>query len=184
MQHKNQKNMNTLTIIRHFSQRTARFTMAFLLAVMTTTTAGAQTNTLVSHIDYCKAGVASICISGWVYDNDVNTIRTWELGSGIEVYAFVTTDPDETFDDYDYNLPIPNEIEYVVREDVNSAYGLTGNHGFKAIVPLLPTSFEDDMEHIFYVKIYAKFNPGTGSQYVVLHSAAVTVRMNLGEGSE
>ena len=119
-----------------------------------------------------------------VYDNDVNTIRTCELGSGIEVYAFVTTDPDETFDDYYYNLPIPNEIEYVLREDVNSAYGLTGNHGFKAIVPLLPTSFEDDMEHIFYVKIYAKFNPGTGSQYVVLHSAAVTVRMNLGEGSE
>ena len=157
-----------------------------LLAVMTTATAGAQ-NTLVSHIDYCKAGVGSICMEGWVYDSDPNTKLSWELGHGIEVITFVTTDPNETYDGY---LPIPHETEYLVRDDVNNAYGLNGKHGFMAMVDFNPyvDLFQGDegdlSERTFYVKIYGKFNPGTGSQYVVLHSTSVTVRPNFGDGSE
>ena len=162
-----------------------RATLMLLFAVMSTMTARAQ-NTLKSHIDYCKAGVASICIAGWVYDNDPNTIKTWELGHGIDVFAFISTDPNEVYEGY---FPIPHDdMDYIMREDVNATFGLNGKHGFRTIVPLLPNNFQDDegelSERTFYVKIYVSANFGNGTQNFLMHSLTVTVRKILGEGLE
>ncbi len=157
-----------------------------LLAVMTTT-AWAQ-NTLVSHIDYCKAGVGSIHIAGWVYDSDPNTKLSWQLGKGIEAFAFVSTDPNEVY--YGY-FPIPHDdMEYIVRDDVNTEFGLQGKHGFRNNISLNPyiDLFQGDegdiSERTFYVKIYVSANFGNGSQNFLKHSLSVTVRKNFGFGSE
>ncbi len=163
-----------------------RMAMTLLLAV-TVATAQAQ-NTLVSHIDCCKAGVCSIYIAGWVYDSDQNTKWDWWLGHGINVFAFVSTDPNETYQGY---FPIPHDdMEYIVRTDVNDAYGLCNEHGFRTMISLNPYLylFQDDegdiSERTFYVKIYLKANFGNGSQNFLRHSFAVTVRRNFGDGSE
>ena len=163
-----------------------RMAMTLLLAV-TVATAQAQ-NTLVSHIDCCKAGVCSIYIAGWVYDSDQNTKWDWWLGHGINVFAFVSTDPNETYQGY---FPIPHDdMEYIVRTDVNEAYGLCNEHGFRTMISLNPYLylFQDDegdiSEQTFYVKIYLKANFGNGSQNFLRHSFAVTVRRNFGDGSE
>ncbi|MCR5158958.1 MAG: hypothetical protein K6D37_07525 [Prevotella sp.] len=169
--------------IRDFTRRAA---LMLLLTVMTTT-AWAQ-KTLVSHIDYCKAGVGSIHIAGWVYDSDQNTKLSWELGKGINAFAFVSTDPNEVYDGY---FPIPHDdMEYIVRDDVNAAYGLQGKHGFRNNISLNPyidlfQGNEGDIsERTFYVKIYVSANFGNGSQNFLKHSLYVTVRKNFGEGSE
>ena len=160
--------------------------MTLLLAV-TVATAQAQ-NTLVSHIDHCKAGVGSIYIAGWVYDNDKKTKSSWWLGHGIDVFALVSTDPNETYQGY---YPIPHEeMEYIVRTDVNEAYGLCNEHGFRTMISLnsyleLFQNDEGDItERTFYVKIYARINVGNGPQNYLRHSFAVTVRRNFGFGSE
>ena len=160
--------------------------LMLLLAVMSTTTLAQST--LMLNVDYCKAGVGTIHIAGWVYDNDPNTKLSWELGHGIEVFAFVSTDPNEVYEGY---YPIPHEpMEYIVRDDVNAAFGLTGYHGFINNISLNPYIYlfcddEGDIsERIFYVKIYVRANFGNGFKNYLKHSLSVTVRKNLGFGSE
>ena len=165
----------------------ARTAMTLLLAVTTTLTAWAQ-NTLQFNLDYCKAGICSICIAGWVYDSDPNTKLSWELGHGIEAFAFVSTDPNEVYEGY---FPIPHDdMEYIVRDDVNTAFGLTGYHGFKTMISLnncIPL-FQDDegdiSELTFYVKIYVRANFGNGYKNYLKHSTSVIVRRNFGDGFE
>lgn len=161
--------------------------MTLLLAVTTTLTAWAQ-NTLQFNLDYCKAGICSICIAGWVYDSDPNTKLSWELGHGIEAFAFVSTDPNEVYEGY---FPIPHDdMEYIVRDDVNAAFGLTGYHSFKTMISLSPYFylFQDDegdiSEQTFYVKIYVRANFGNGYKNYLKHSTSVIVRRNFGEGFE
>ena len=159
--------------------------LMLLLAVMSTTTLAQST--LMLNVDYCKAGVGTIHIAGWVYDNDQNTKKDWWLGHGLDVFAFVSTDPNQVYEGY---FPIPNDMEYIVRTDINDTFGLCNEHGFSTFISLNSyiNLFEDGegevSEKTFYVKIYVRANFGGGSKNYLKHSLAVTVRKNLGYGSE
>ena len=151
--------------IRNYARRAA---MTLLLVLMTAATARAE---LASHIDYCEGAPGCVFITGWVYDQ---SLKHWQTGAEIEVSAFLCKSPND--DGWDARS---GDVEYVVRDDVNTAFGLSGKHGFRMSVEVPPDLFEQLTEMPLYVKIYATVNNGNGYEDILLNSpyTEVTVTM-------
>ena len=159
--------------------RLTRFFLALLVLLMTAATARAGIS---SNIDVCKGGLGEVCIGGWVYDTERKSLETAEY-DGIAVRAVVSTKPNKDDDDYDENESY--EVKYVERPDVNSAFGLTGIHGFRTKVSVFPPWFGVNNEMTVYVKIYATIGKHTANpQEILLKSTSTTVRTNYGYGTE
>ena len=164
--------------VRTVAASVRRAVLMLLLTAMTFVTAQAE-NTLVSHIDYCEGGITCVSIGGWVYDR---YLHNWEAGREIEVFAIVSTLPEDVSGS-EYEQTISPDVEYLVRADVNSAYSLSGKHGFRMMIDLSSYIdwFQDDegtiSEQTLYVRVYATANNGGGDEDFLLSGpTAVTVQ--------
>jgi hypothetical protein len=131
---KTNKIMNTKTIKMNFLVRAA---IMLFLAVMTTATAwaGSIPNSV---LDYCEGGVGNIFIGGWTYDPDAPSVSN-------DVHVYIYTDEScSTLYMQGLNLGSAN----LSRPDVNAAWKVTGNHGFKAVIPIADAG-------TYYVRVYA-----------------------------
>lgn len=154
--------------------------MTVLLAVMTTLTTRAQN--LTSGIDYCGTSVGCIFLSGWVFDPGA---KHWQLGKEMTIKVVVSNVPDEQDDNFQGIFNEPDE--YLVREDINSQYGLSGIHGFKMrLEGLGPILFEEETEKTLYVNIYACANFGNGDEEILLNKTpyVLNVRRDLAYDAE
>lgn len=158
----------------------ARAAMTVLLAVMTTLTTRAQN--LTSGIDYCGTSVGCIFLSGWAFDPGA---KHWQLGKEMTIKVVVSNVPDEQDDNFQGLFNEPEE--YLVREDINSQYGLSGIHGFKMrLEGLGPILFEEETEKTLYVNIYACANFGNGDEEILLNKTpyVLNVRRDLAYDAE
>ncbi len=158
----------------------ARAAMTVLLAVMTTLTTRAQN--LTSGIDYCGTSVGCIFLSGWAFDPGA---KHWQLGKEMTIKVVVSNVPDEQDDNFQGLFNEPDE--YLVREDINSQYGLSGIHGFKMrLEGLGPILFEEETEKTLYVNIYACANFGNGDEEILLNKTpyVLNVRRDLAYDAE
>ena len=154
--------------------------MTVLLAVMTTLTTRAQN--LTSGIDYCGTSVGCIFLSGWAFDPGA---KHWQLGKEMTIKVVVSNVPDEQDDNFQGLFNEPEE--YLVREDINSQYGLSGIHGFKMrLEGLGPILFEEETEKTLYVNIYACANFGNGDEEILLNKTpyVLNVRRDLAYDAE
>ncbi len=150
-----------------------RAAMTLLLAVMTAATAQSQ-NTLVSHIE-CYGSERVVYIEGWVYDSDPTT-KWWQLDKNIELKAIVSNTPNKEDDGYERMREV--SVEYFARDDVNTAYGLSGKHNFRMEVPILINIEPGEApSRTLYVKVYATVNNGNGYEDFLLNSPYTEVTM-------
>ncbi len=150
-----------------------RAAMTLLLAVMTAATAQSQ-NTLVSHIE-CYGSERVVYIEGWVYDSDPTT-KWWQLDKNIELWAIVSNTPNEKDEGYEPMREV--SVEYFARDDVNTAYGLSGKHNFRMEVPILINIEPGEApSRTLYVKVYATVNIGNGYEDFLLNSPYTEVTM-------
>ena len=119
----------------------------------TASTAGSYTPQ--SHLDACTGGTANIYLSGWTFDRDASS-------ESLVVHVYIYTDSGYS------NLYMPVQVVQanVPRPDVNSAYNITGNHGFKTNI-LIGNAGN------YWIKLYAiDYNGGTNA---LIGSRSVTV---------
>jgi uncharacterized repeat protein (TIGR02543 family) len=168
----------------------ARRAVMTLLAVLTTTVQmGAWERTKpVYYIEFCKGGIGEVCVYGWAFD-------PVQKDKPINLSIRVATAPKESDDDYDVIESdwYEESVEHIYLEGLNSIYGLTGNHGFIARIPIESSYFGDGPNTVktFYVKIYARTfeynedNPYCKDYEFQLNDTyVVTVVNNPGYGTE
>ncbi len=124
------------TEIKNFKKLAVRTALTLLLAL---TAAVVRADELTSHIDICKGTVGSVCISVWVFDP---YMKSWVLGKEMDVNVIVSTAPNENAPNYEQVRD--GDMEYIVRDDVNTAYSLTGKHGFQTKINIFPFLFWDE----------------------------------------
>ncbi len=139
--------------------------MTLLVLLMPAATTRAQ---LVSNIDCCEGAPGGyVFIAGWVYDQG---LKHWQAGEEIQISAFLSRSPnDQGWDQRS------DDVEYVVRDDVNSTFNLSGKHGFRICIEVYPDLFEELTEMPLYVKIYATVNNGNGYEDILLNSPETPV---------
>lgn len=139
--------------------------MALLLAIMTAASAWAG-RIPIHCLDYCEGGLNNILVTGWAFDPDVPA-------ASIEIHVYIYTDAACT----NKYTAVSIGAADVSRPDVNTAYNITGNHGFQTFIPI------DDVG-TYYVKVFAldgsgdTTNPLMNSPYT-----AVTVTTHEGNGT-
>lgn len=102
----------------------------------------------IGHLDRCDPAGDDIFLSGWAFDRDVPSTSI-----GVAIYQ----------DD----KPVMGIHASLPRSDVNSAYGITGNHGFSASFKTTPDAHN--------YKVYA-INAGGGSGNTLIGNHSTVVR--------
>ncbi len=102
----------------------------------------------IGHLERCDPAGDSTYLSGWAFDRDVPSTSI-----GVAIYQ----------DD----KPVMGIHASLPREDVNSAYGITGNHGFSASFKTTPGAHN--------YKVYA-VNAGGGSGNTLIGNHSTVVR--------
>ena len=158
--------MNTTTLF-NFMRRAA---MVLLFAVTASATAQTGNNYLVSHYEQdFVGGIGCAYVSGWVYDS---SLKHWEAGKEIQVFGVISTKREETDEGYERYIECDN-VYYFVRNDINEAYGLSGNHGFRIAFDI--NAYVDWFNEegasdgiTLYVRVYATVNNGNGDEDIEL----------------
>ena len=168
--------MKTEPIIKNFLTRAAmtlaeRMTRSFtvmLLMLMTAATAWAQ-HQPDRCLDACTGGAEFIHIQGWAYDPDAPA-------QSLTLHLYIYTDADCT-----RLIAYSHELKAnVPRPDVNSAKGITGNHGFIVDIPIAAGNY--------WVKIFAIDTNGDGNSQigsttkVTVKALVATVTLNENSG--
>ena len=102
----------------------------------------------IGHLDRCDPVGDSIVLSGWAFDRDVPSTSI-----GVAIYQD--------------NKPVMGIHASLPRSDVNSAYGITGDHGFSAQFKTTPGAHN--------YKVYA-VNAGGGSGNTLIGNHSTVVR--------
>ena len=137
--------------------------MTLLLVVMATMTAWATQPD--RYLDKCIGGCRSILVGGWAYDPDASS-------QSIDVHVYVYTDAGCTNRYGNINI-IKADVS---RPDVNSAKGITGNHGFDAVIPI--NQLGDFWVKVFAIDTNGDGNPQIGNTTKVTVKEAVTLPDN------
>ena len=117
-----------------------------LLVLMTTSTARAASPK--SWYDYCFGTKYGVYVKGWAYDPDA-------AETSIDVHAYVFTDAACTNRYGDIHVLKAD----LGRADVNDTYGITGDHGFAATIPIADAG-------TYWVKLYAIDTGGDGNPQI------------------
>ena len=119
--------------------------MTLLVMMMTTATAWAAQPD--SYLDACTGERGYIHLEGWAYDPDAPS-------QSIEVFMYVYTDAACTSQFYfcEFTAGVP-------RADVNSAKGITGDHGFNIDINIYPPG-------VYWVKLFAVDTNGDGDSQI------------------
>ncbi|MBO7139522.1 MAG: dockerin type I repeat-containing protein [Prevotella sp.] len=147
-------------------KRTIKAMMLFL-AIMTTASAWAG-NKPKFCLDFCEGGLNNILITGWAFDPDVPA-------ASIEIHVYIYTDA-SCSKQYEYTAVSIGAAD-VPRPDVNTAYNITGSHGFQTFIPI------DDVG-TYYVRVYALDGSGDNTNPLMNNPyTAVTVTTHEGNGT-
>ena len=119
------------------------------------------------NLDSCVGDDRKITVSGWAFDPDAPA-------KSIDVHVYIYKSDGATL-----YMPIQAVKANVSRPDVNSTYGITGNHGFSA-------SFDINDVGNYVVKVYAiddtnDGNPQIGSTTTVIVTKSVDI--TIGDGT-
>ncbi len=125
-----------------------RATMTLLLAVMTATTAWAQT-TIVGEVEVYKGGPRCAYVKGWAYD-------TSQPGKSLDIRVLLYKDEGCT---QELSTPISSEFDNpsanVARNDVPALQNVEGNHGFETYFDAQAYGFSYVKIDECWVKVYA-----------------------------
>ena len=148
-------------IFRDYIRRTV-----VMMSIMFMTAATAWAAQPVSYLDACTGETGYIHVSGWAYDPDASS-------QSINVHMYVYTDAACTSQYYfcEFTAGVP-------RSDVNSAKGITGDHGFNIDIPIYDPG-------VYWVKLFAidtngDDNPQIGSTTAVTVTVPKTLPYNYG----
>ncbi len=111
-----------------------------------------------SSFDVCSGGACDITVSGWAYDPDAPSMSLSVL---VKVYK---SDGTTLFREETLTADRP-------RNDVNSHYGITGQHGFSATIPDIPPG-------TYKVKAYAIDPSGDGNNPQIGSTKTAVVEFN------
>ena len=138
--------------------------MTLLIAILTTASAWAA-NKPKYCLDYCLGEVENIIVGGWAFDPDVSSIS-------IDVHVYIYSDEACMNEMKRVNIGPAN----VPRPDVNTAYNITGDHGFRAAIPV-------EAGGPYYVRVYAI--DATGDSHPLMNNPYTDVGVvgNIGEGT-
>ncbi len=155
----------TNNIFGDFIRRTA---VMLSVMLMTAATAWAQ-HQPDRCLDACTGGAEFIHIQGWAYDPDAPA-------QSLTLHLYIYTDADCT-----RLIAYSHELKAnVPRPDVNSAKGITGNHGFIVDIPIVAGNY--------WVKIFAIDTNGDGNSQigsttkVTVKALVATVTLNENSG--
>ena len=174
--------MNTTTLF-NFMKRTA---MVLLFTVTAHASAQTGNNYLVSHYEQdFVGGIGCAYVSGWVYDS---SLKHWEAGNEIQVFGVISTKREETDEGYEQYKEYDN-VYYFVRSDINEAYGLSGNHGFRIAFNLDPYVdwFNEEGAsdgRTLWVRVYATVNNGNGYEDIELFGPIAVLNVKSPEWQE
>lgn len=131
--------------------------IAITFALFFGITIGALATQPVTCLDFCTGGAGFIHVQGWAYDPDASS-------QSIDVHVYVYTDAGCTSQYGDVHVLTAN----VSRPDVNSAMGITGDHGFSGTIAIADAGN-------YWVKVFAIDTNGDGNPQIGA-TTAVTVR--------
>ena len=109
------------------------------------------------NLDSCVGGDGVITVSGWAYDPDAPA-------KSIDVHVYIYKSDGSTL-----YMPIQAVKANVSRPDVNSTYGITGNHGFSA-------SFDINNMGNYVVKVYAIDDTNDGNPQIGQTTTVTVIR--------
>jgi hypothetical protein len=112
-------------------------------AVQTVTVTGTQPS---GRIDACTGGEGEITVRGWAYDPDASA---QSIGVQVKVYQ---SDGTTLYKQENLTANLP-------RNDVNTTYSITGQHGYSATI-------DDVAEGTYKVKVYAIDTNGDGNPQI------------------
>lgn len=113
------------------------------------------------HLDVCQGNNDKITVSGWAYDPD-------EPSESINVHIYVYKSDGTTL-----YMPVQAITANKPRSDVNTTYGITGNHGFSTDVNIAVSG-------TYKVKVYAIDTGGDGNLQIG-STTTVSVTVNTSE---
>ena len=143
--------------------------MTLLFTLMTAATAWAQHQPDCC-LDVCTGGMELIHVEGWAYDPDAPA-------KSIDMYFYIYTDA-ECQHMVVYSQSFPADVS---RPDVNSAKGITGDHGFNFDIPM-------NSAGNYWVKLFAIDTNGDGDKQigsttkVTVKALVATVTLNENSG--
>ena len=115
-------------------------------------------------MDYCLGEVGNIVVVGWAFDPDASS-------ASIDVHVYIYSD-EACKNEYKVVNLGPADVS---RPDVNAAHTITGNHGFRAAIPVEAGPY--------YVKVFAIDATGDDNTLLKNPYTDVGVMENAGDGT-